>query len=141
MWLEASRLSLIKINVVLALVPGHWPIISKDYEPDNIDIKKMICFNTPMRIWTFFVSFFLFLSHCIAQYAATCRHPLFSLGDNQGLQKTLALMALHLQAQLAEHHNVFHFNLPSNFGFSRREIKSVRTTFEATARTHINSLR
>lgn len=90
-----------------------------------------------MRVWTFFVS----LSHYIAHHAATCRHPWFSLGDNQGLQKTLALMALHLQAQLAEHHNIIHFNLPNTFGFGGREIKSVKTTFEVIARNCINSLR
>lgn len=65
----------------------------------------------------------------------------FRLGDNQGLQNTLLLMALYLQAQLAEHHNIIHFTLPSTFGFGEREIKSEKTTFEVMARNHINALR
>lgn len=38
-------------------------------------------------------------------------------------------MALRLQAPLAEHHNAIHFNLPSMFGFLRREIKSEKDDF------------
>lgn len=38
-------------------------------------------------------------------------------------------MALHLQAQLAEHHNAIRFNLPSMFGFLKREIKPEEDDF------------
>lgn len=62
-------------------------------------------------------------------------------GDNQWLHKTPALMALDLQAPLAEHHNIIHFNLSSIFDFGRREMKSVKTVFKLTAKNHIKSLR
>ena len=50
-------------------------------------------------------------------------------------------MALHLQAQLAEHHYIMHFNLPSTLGFGKREIKSVKTSLKVTARNRINTVK